>query len=184
MSDPSTHSNGDFELVEMFSHEDIPTEYLLDEHPMNDHYLADIEKLKRQIVRHSDKLRPAQVKAVKFKHRGYSNTAIAEKMGKKPANVSQMLLNPNCRQLLALLRYLQLALEGPQESQRRAMLWRIAEANEQDDPRCAISAIAELNKMDNNAQTLEALKQGHGQNSGRIEIVVSSPALARTVLDG
>jgi len=183
-NDDATHDIADVkELADAFHDDDIPVECLLDDHPMNDDYLRGIEKLKRAIIQRSDTMRPAQIKAVKLRHQGYTNIVIAEKLGKKPANISSLLSNPRCKELLALLRYLALALEGPADAQRRAMLWRIAEANEQDDPRCAISAIAELNRMHHNDRQLEALLTS-GVGSNRIEIVVSSPALARTTLDG
>lgn len=170
------------ELAGSFYTEDIPVGCLLDDHPSSDEYLRDIEKIKREIIRQSDTMRPNQVRQTKLKHQGYSNSAIAEKLEKSPSSVSNTLAQPACRKLLALLRYLAMALDGPMEAQRRAMLWRIADRNEQEDPRCSISAIAELNKMDNNALQLEAMKSA-GTGSGRIEIVVQSPALVRTVLD-
>lgn len=183
-TDDATHDIAEVkELVDAFHDDAIPVECLLDDHPLNDDYLRGIENLKRAIIRRSDTMRPHQVAAVKLRHQGYNNQAIAEKLGKKPASISSLLSNDRCKELLALLRYLSLALDGPADAQRRAMLWRIAEASEEDDPRCAISAIAELNRMHHNERQLQALlTQGVGSN--RIEIVVSSPALARTTLDG
>lgn len=180
----ATHDIADVkELADTFHDECIPPDMLLDDHPLNDEYLRQIEQLKRRIVKHSHTLRPAQLRAVKLRHQGYSNIVIAEKLNRSPSSISATLGKDNCVQLLAMLRYLALALEGPQESQRRAMLWRIAEANEEDDPRCAISAIAEINRMSHNERQLQALLT-NGAGTNRIEIVVQSPALARTTLDG
>lgn len=162
--------------------EHVPVDCLLDDHPASDNYLIQIERLKRAIVRHSDTLRPNQVRACKLRHQGYSNVAIAEKLNKKPNAISALLSNPKCKQLLTLLGYLALALEGPREGQRRAMLWRIAVANEEDDPRCAISALAELNRMHVHRENLNAAMTA-GVGANRIEIIVTSPALARTTLD-
>jgi len=170
------------ELADALFTDDVPVSCLLDDHPASDRYLRDIEKLKREIIRQSDTMRPNQIRQVKLKHQGYSNSVIAEKLDKSPSSVSSTLAQPACKKLLALLRYLSMALDGPMEAQRRAMLWRIADRNEEEDPRCAISAIAELNKMDNNALQLEAMKSA-GTGSGRVEIIVQSPALVRTVLD-
>jgi len=178
--DSATPTDDDFNSIDI---DDVPVECLINDHPLSDDYLLQIERLKRAIVRAHDTMRPNQIKACKLRHQGYSTAAIAEKLDKKPANISALLSQAKCKTLLSLMSYLTLAMEGPREGQRLAMLWRIAVANEIDDPRCAISAIAEMNRMHNHRENLNAaITAGVGAN--RLEIIVTSPALSRTTLDG
>jgi hypothetical protein len=57
------------------------------------------------------------------------------------------------------------------------MLWRIARANEADDPRVAISALSELGKGDD--QPSDLLSKG-----GTTQIIINTQQLPRGALDG
>ena len=71
-----------------------------------------------------------------------------------------------------------MALDGPQEAQRAHFLWRIALANEKEDPRVAISAVAEINRMSHQRELFNTGNAG----AGKLEINISA-ALTRTELD-
>jgi hypothetical protein len=60
------------------------------------------------------------------------------------------------------------------------MLWRIAQANELDQPKTAIAAIAELNKVDLAFRDMET---SANQQQAPI-IILNQESLPRTALDG
>lgn len=165
---------------------DLYTEYMPPEivlnphHPATDPYLKDIEQLKQEIVNQSACLRPKHVQIVKLAHKNKKTKEIAETVSVGMETVRRVLRQTEARCLLALLRHLTLALEGPITAQRRHMLWRIAQRNEIEDPRVAISALAELNKVEHQDRQLE--RGLSGNVNGQLEIVIHNH-LGRGPLD-
>jgi len=92
-------------------------------------------------------MRPLHTDIVKRHHAGQQNIQIAEDLNITPQTVSNIVNGDKGKRLRALLAHYEYAIEGPNEAQRRNALWRIALDNEEDEPKTAISAIAELNRM-------------------------------------
>ena len=146
-------------------------------HPSADRYLQNIKEIQRAIVSQSRGMSPLAVQAVKGYHSGETYTLTATTIGKSLPWVSKQVNSDDGQRLLALLAYYQEAINGPNDAQRNAMLWRVAVDSEQNDPKVAISAVAELNKQANIGK--EALI---GLTTGDINIVISN-SLGKGVLD-
>jgi len=160
----------------------IPPEFLLDDfHPANDEYLRQQELVQKKLVSHSQNMKPNHVKAVKLHFKGLTNVEIAEKLSLAESTVSQIINRDDAKRLKALLAYYQIGIEGPNEAQRKNMLWRMAIVNEAERPTVSKECIAELNRMDNAAKQLDLTKQG---NNNTINIVINNDILPRGALDG
>ena len=153
---------------------------LLDEtHPATDVYHQSIERLKRAIVQASSDMYPQHVSIAKEAQKGGSYADIGRRLNVCAQTVSNTLKKPKTKYLVELLGYLRMAQDGPQEAQRKHFLWRIAIRNEMEDPRVAISATAEINRMNHNREMFDNGNAG----SGKIEIVINGGLLPRTELD-
>lgn len=160
----------------------LPPEALLDSNnPANDNYLREIAMLKRLIVSESKKLKPKHVEMVKKHHLNKTNVLIAEELGVAAGTVGKALKQKPALKLLALLRHLALMMDGPREGQRRNFLWRIAMRNELEDPRTAIAAVAEINKMTHQDKQLELGSAGLGGNV--VQVVINNEQFPRGILD-
>ena len=146
-------------------------------HPSAERYLQNIKEIQRAIVSQSRGMSPLAVQAVKGYHSGETYTLTATTIGKSLPWVSKQVNSDDGQRLLALLAYYQEAINGPNDAQRNAMLWRVAVDSEQNDPKVAISAVAELNKQANIGK--EALI---GLTTGDINIVINN-SLGKGVLD-
>jgi hypothetical protein len=146
-------------------------------HPSSDEYVEGLRNIQREIVGQSVKMHRLSVLAVKQHHRGQSAGDIATEMGKSFSWVKKQIKSDDGQRLIALLAYYQEAIDGPNEAQRRAMLWRISMKFEVLAPKVTISAIAELNKMHGIEQIAKA-----SVTSGDINIVINNQ-LSRTALD-
>jgi hypothetical protein len=144
-------------------------------HPTADQYLQSIRRIQTAIVQHSSKLKPTQVTIAKLHHKGKNNTQIAEEVGKNPTTVAKTLKLREVQVLVGLLQHYTLAVDGPKEAVRRAMLWRIATDNEQVAPKTAIAAIAEINKMEGVGLQNQAPAQ--------TTIIINQETLPKTALD-
>lgn len=177
-----TTDNGHDPFEEGINTDLLPPEYLLDsDNPANDQYLRQIEAIKRLIVAQSAIMRPTQIEIVKKRHLGKRTKDIAAEVELSPVSVSRSMRDPKAQRLLALLSHLGLMMEGPREAQRRNLLWRIATKNELIDPRVAISAVSELNKMSHQGQVLA---KGGGGPSNVVQIVINNETFPRGALDG
>jgi hypothetical protein len=157
----------------------LPPEALLaPNNPANDEYLRDVAALKRMIVSQTKCLQPTHVEICKKFHTGKKKIDIADEVGLTPVTVGRALKAPAAQKLLALLQHLALMMDGPRDGQRRNFLWRIAIRNEEKDPRVAISAIAEINKMTHLEKQLDL---GIGDNV--VQIVINNDLLPRGALD-
>jgi len=159
----------------------LPPELLLDPaHPANDGYIRSTEEIKRLMLTVSSRLKPRTVRIVKLRHQGIPATEVARMLDITPATVSKNMHTPDAKRLTALLGYYGSMVAGPHIAQRNNMLWRIAKANEHDQPRVTISAIAELNKVE------IALKESNASSDQQKApiVVINQELLPRTNLDG
>ena len=146
-------------------------------HPSADRYLQNIKEIQRAIVSQSRGMSPLAVQAVKGYHSGETYTATAAVIKKSPQWISKQVNSDEGQRLLALLAYYREAIDGPNDAQRNATLWRIAVDNEKKDAKVTISAIAELNKQANIGKDALA-----GLTTGDINIVINN-SLGKGVLD-
>jgi hypothetical protein len=159
----------------------LPADLVIDRyHPEGDAYMQNLRSVQQAVVAASGRLTPAQVRAAKLRHTGDDYTSIAKKIGKAPATVSKWLKHPDAVRLLTLLRHYASTLGGARVEQRKHMLWRIAVDAETDDPRTAIQALAEINRMDMNTHAIESGTAG----STTVNVVINQDQLPRTTLDG
>ena len=134
---------------QMLNHELLPPEALLDDqHPANDAYLRSLEHHQRMIVSLSKQMKPKHVIMIKRRHTGEQVALIAQALNTTPTTVSKVCNSELGLRLRTMLQFYQLGIEGPNAAQKKNMLWRIARDSEQDQPKTAIQALAELNRMD------------------------------------
>lgn len=157
-----------------------PENVMSSANPLRDHVLHDIQQTKQAILVQSQCMKPLHVEIVKRTHAGDSKKAIAEALGTTTATIAKTLRSEEGQKLTVLLMQLTLLMEGPLELQRRHMLWRIACDNEIENPKVAIAAIAEMNKVDYQKACLEKGVTG----AGTVEIVINANQLPRGALDG
>lgn len=161
-----------------------PEEFLDAVHPENDAYMQAIEHIQRKIMHASTRLRTKQVNIIKSVFSGMTFTQAAEHNKCHPATVSKLVRTSDGQRLLSLLQYHLKLLEGPNEALRRNMLWRIAVASEQQDPKTAIKALEALNKMHFQTQQLKQPQLTHGQSATQVvNININQAVLPRGVLD-
>ena len=126
----------------------VPPEDTLDPyHPANDSYIQKLQATQRSILAHTRHMRPRHVNAIKRIHAGEPHVSIAKSLNIQPATVSNIKRSPAGRRLLALLSHYAHAVDGPNQAQRRNLLWRIAVDNEATKPQTAIQAVSEINRM-------------------------------------
>lgn len=164
----------------------LPDAVLVDKyHPHGDAFTTNLRNIQRAIVTASSKMRPKHVEVVKLYHTGIhkSLTKIADHSKLHPSTVRKIVQSPDGLALLTLLRHYAAALEGPRVSQRKHILWRIAVDNEEDNPRIAIAAVAELNRMDMVQHQIESTPNPNGP-APMVNITINQDQLPRTTLDG
>ena len=137
--------------MEIYAPEEILDKY----HPANDAYLQNRNRLRNVIVSTERQMRPKKVLVIKGHFMGRSNTELAENYGITPSTVSNYIRSTDGQELLKLLSYFQQSTDICTSEQRLHMLWRIATDNEQESPKIAIQAIAEINKYDPSLQAEE-----------------------------
>ena len=166
------------DILAQYDHSLLPPELLLNEdHPDNDQYLKNTRLIQQQIVAQSARMRPKEIESVKMAHQGLNYVEIGQRLNISPQTASKYLKKEHGQRLKALLAHYDAAIEGPHRAQRKAMLWRIARRAETEDPRVAISAVAELNKVEE-AQN-QVISTG-----GTTQIVINTQQLPRGALDG
>lgn len=142
--------------------------------PANDTFALQTNEIKAHILDVGAELESWQRKACRLYHEGKSQTEIVKTLKKGVATVRKCLKSTNGLLLLRLLNELDVYTEGPDESQRKAMLWRIAVDNEKVEPKEARGALAEINRM--------TTVQGGGTGGAVIQIVINN-VLAKGALD-
>lgn len=162
-----------------------PSEFLDRAHPENDQYMKSVEHVQRQIMHATITLRPKQVQILKTVFAGNNYTQTGALHYTHPSTVSRLVKSPDGQRLLNLLQYHLKLIEGPNEAQRRNMLWRIAQLEERLDPKTAIKAIEALNKMHfQQAQIENPQLNGGGQApTTQVTININQDLMPRTALD-
>ena len=166
------------DILAQYDYALLPPELVLDpDHPENDEYIKSTKNIQRLVIAQSAQMRPKTVQMVRLSHTGMSQQEIAQRLNVSPQTVSKHLRKEHGQRLRALLSYYDAAIEGPHKAQRKAMLWRIARSNENEDPRVAIQALAELGKADEAAAALPSI-------GGTTQIIINTAQLPRGALDG
>ena len=160
-----------------------PSEFLDRHHPENDQYMRGIEHVQRKIMYLTTMLRPKQVNILKSVFAGESYTQAGKTHGTTPATVGKLVKSKYGQQLLNMLQYHRQLVEGPNEAQRRNMLWRIAQTEEELAPKTSITAIAELNKMHGQALILSNPNAGGQQPQTQVVININQDLLPKGKLD-
>ena len=159
----------------------VPDEDVLDlSQPAAARYLRDVERINYVMRAHIATMKPQHVAMVKGVHAGGKYAHVAEKLGVSPATVAKATGTPKGVKLLNLLTALSSLQGGLPEAVRKHTLAAIIEENRIEDPRVAIAATAEYNKMCHQRELIETGQAG----GGTIELIINSEKLPRTVLDG
>ena len=128
---------------------------------------------------HQRAMSPKHVSTIKMHFTGMTQVKIAEQIGYAPSTVCDIIKSEKGQRLLTLLRYVDSAMLGPSASHRTAILYRIVKRNEEKNPKVALQAIAELNKMDmnNHTKNLENVPTN-------TTIIINPTHFPKTALDG
>ena len=148
-------------------------------HPSADKYIEGLRDCQRAIVAQAQKMKRVNVLAIKQHHRGIATSAIALELKVSAGSINRAINTDAGQKLIALLAYYQEAIDGPNEAQRQAMLWRIASNSETVDPRTSIASIGELNKMSGIGKDAKE----NSEASTTVNITINQQ-LTRTALDG
>jgi hypothetical protein len=159
-------------------HED-PQDFLDRAHPENDQYMKGVEHIQRQMMATSNLLRPKQVNILKTLFTGENYTETAKRHHTTGQTVSRLAKSPNGSRLLSLLSYHLKMIEGPNEAQRRGLLWRIAIDNEKQRPNTSIAAVESINKMQFQEKQIES-----GTTGNVVQIIINPEHFPRGALDG
>ena len=160
-----------------------PAEFLDRHHPENDQYMRAIEHVQGKIMFLTTMLRPKQVNMLKSVFAGESYTQTGQRHGAVPTTVSRLVHSKYGQQLLNMLQYHRQLVEGPNEAQRRNMLWRIAQNEEELAPKTSITAVAELNKMHNQAILVANPNAGGQQAPTQVTININQELMPKGKLD-
>lgn len=129
----------------------------------------EIAELARQMV-------PWKAQLSRLMAEGDNQAQCAKKLKKSQKLVGKAQDEAPVVRLISYWQHLSWLQDGPNELQRKNMLWRIAVDNEIEDPDVARKSISELNNMAN---------PKNGSNGGQvIQIVINNEVLERGVLDG
>ena len=123
-----------------------PAELTADDFPMPDRHRLAMNALEQKMARIAHQMRPQWVEICRQASLGADTATIAEKVGVTPNTVRTALQRDPCRLYMGALAARREYLDGPSVQARAAMLWRIAQNNEDDAPRISISAVDVLNK--------------------------------------
>ena len=135
----------------------LPPEALLDEHhPHNTGFFRQLNSIKRAMVTAQSHMKQKHVEIIKQASLGTRNKDIAEELGVHAATVGKVIRSEQGKELLTLIRHLSALNEGPSSEQRKRTLWEIVVDNQDDEPKTAIAAIAEMNKMDGIGKEINA----------------------------
>jgi hypothetical protein len=154
----------------------LPPELLLDPyHPSTSDYMQALKGIQQLIVSASVNMMPWHVTAVKAKVRGSTNVDVGLMVGKTAVTIGKALRRADVQELRALLLHYNQAVDGPNEAQRRRMLWEMAIDYKDVEPNVTLKSIAELNKMSHVYTT--------GKADTAINIVINNKILPKGALD-
>ena len=156
----------------------LPPEALLDpDHPNNDPYIQNVKCLERLITAQVKQFTPRQLQIVRMFNAGQKPKDIALQLKCSRQMVYAHTTSDKGKRLISLMRRHLAAVEGPNTAQRRAMVWRIAKDNEQDNPKTSIQAINTLNDMEKYLYE----QQNPEQEQAPVQIIINN--LPQTPLD-
>jgi hypothetical protein len=164
-------------------HHQDPKDFLDRHHPENDDYMRAIEHVQGKIMFLTTMLRSKQVNMLKSVFAGENYIQVGRRHGAAPATVSRLSKSTYGQQLLNMLQYHRQLVEGPNEAMRRNMLWRVAQNEEELDPKTSIKAIAELNKMHFQQIQIDAPANGGQQPTTQVTININQDLMPKGVLD-
>ena len=144
-------------------------------YPDNEYSKQQEFALKEQILTLTKTVEPWEAETARRFAYGETANAITKVTKKQHKLVIACLNMQAVQDLIALWQAVIVYQQGPNEMQRKNMLWRIAIDNEKLDPKETIKAIAEMNRMEDS-------KRGVGHN--RIEIIINNETMPSTALDG
>ena len=154
----------------------LPPELLLDPyHPDTQPYMQSLKGIQQLIVAASINMTPWHVTAVKAMVRGSKNTEIGVMVQKTPQTITQIKRRKDVKELQALLHHYNQAVDGPNEAQRRRVLWEMAMDFKDIEPNVTLKSIAELNKMTGTYTT--------NIKTADINIVINNEILPKGKLD-
>lgn len=146
-------------------------------HPSADAYIKDVKAVQQQIVDQSLVMDKKTVLAAKAYHMGKNYTEISKEINRSLSWVSRIVKSDPAQRLIALLAYYQEAVDGANEAQRRAMAWRIATANEHNQPKTSLAALETMNKMDAIA------REAKNNSSGNVTVIINQQQMPKGALD-
>jgi len=136
--------------------------------------------LQRQCLEISAEMPPLHVEIVKDAHSAVKLADVAKKHNIHRTTVTRALSSPKAQQLMALLTATSVLVSGMTNANIQYELWRIFQDNRDDDPRTAIAAISEINRMRQHDELMASRTRG---GDALVNIVINSELLPRTVLD-
>lgn len=161
--------------------DDIPELEPNEFHPMNDQFNQEIKHIKSMIMVHQRRMRRRHVTVAKLRFAGKSNEQIAQTTGYAAGTITSIMARSDTERLIRLLNYLETTMAGPTTAHRIAVLHRIVVRNEEKQPKIAIQAIAEINRMDK--ALMAANNPNSNQQPTQTVIVINQDQMPRTPLD-
>jgi predicted transcriptional regulator len=153
-----------------------PVSEMIDQyHPMNSEFHKQSDAIKNSMVDLQMEMSNRDVQAVKLASKGLIQKQIADEIGVCSITVSKLMKQEKSIELLSLIRHLSALHEGPTAEHRKRVLWEITVENKLGEPKTAISAIAEMNKMDG---------IGKEKADTNINIQINADMFPRGALDG
>ena len=146
-------------------------------HYADDEFVRFAIQIKSEIGKRLVALNESQRRVTRLRSKGMSIVKIAAEVGRTTNSVSATIKRQDVLAILELMQHYDLVIEGPQEFQRKNMLWRIASKNEDKSPKVAVDAVDKLNKMDNSYGGSET------HSMAPIQIVINNSHLPKGALD-
>jgi hypothetical protein len=127
----------------------IAPELALDKYnPENLDFHQTSRRFKQLMVAQQAKCRSHHVQVAKLHHLGKRNGEIAHELSLHAATVGNILKRDEVKLLIDLLRLYGGHMGGPTMEHKRRILWEITIDNKEMDPKTALQAIDQMNKMD------------------------------------
>lgn len=117
-------------------------------HPENQDFFKAKRRYEQLLVAQQSKCRERHVQVAKERFRGVSNVKIAENLNIAPGTVSQIIKRPEIVELLELMRYYEGHMNGPTIEFRKRVLVEIMIDNKEADPKVAMQASDQLNRIE------------------------------------
>ena len=131
----------------------VPNELLLDTYnPANREFTQSVNHIKNLLVTKERQCRHRHTQVAKDHFNGLSNADNAKKNKVSTPTVYSILKRPEIIELVDLLRHYSGLWDGPNIQERKRILWEIAADNKELDPRVAMQALDQLNKLEGSYQ--------------------------------